>query len=314
MRKIKYTLGECMVPQGCVLALGFFDGVHLGHRELLEFTVDEAARRGLPSAVFTFSYGGGIKAGIQPIYTEQERELLLSSIGIEVLIEADFPSVKDVSPEQFIRETLLCDLRTEVAVVGYNYRFGAKGAGDAAFLRQAMEKRGGEVKVFDEFTCDGVAVSSTRIRGLLTSGDVKTAWCLLGLPYFLSGKVEHGRRDGTRFGYPTINVPARKGAVEIRKGVYLTAVKLGENLYTGLTNVGECPSFGRREYHTETFLTDFSGDAYGMETKVYFLHFLRDEMCFSSADELGEQIEKDCAMAQILKGELKWQELGRSLL
>ena len=314
MKKIKYTLGECMVPQGCVLALGFFDGVHLGHRELLKFTSEEAARRGIPSAVFTFSYGGGIKSGIQPIYSEEERELLLSSLGIEILIEADFASIKDVSPERFIKQSLLCDLRTEVAVVGYNYRFGAKGAGDASLLQQIMTECGAKARVFDEFTYDGVTVSSTRIRALLTEGNVKTAGRLLGLPYFLSGKIEHGRKDGTRFGYPTINVPARKGAVEIRKGVYLTAVKLGEKLYTGLTNVGECPSFGKREYHTETFLTDFSGDAYGMETKVYFLRFLRDELYFSSPDELGEQIKKDCAQAQMLKGELKWQELGQSLL
>ena len=314
MKKIKYTLGECIIPQRCVLALGFFDGVHICHRELLEFAVREAERRGVPSAVFTFSYGGGIKAGIQPIYTEKERELLLSSLGIEILIEADFASLRELSPERFIKETLLCDLRTELAVVGYNYRFGAGGAGDSHLLQRIMSDCGAEVKIFDELTYDGVTVSSTRIRALLTEGDVKTAGRLLGLPYFISGKIEHGRRDGTRFGYPTINVPARKNALKIRKGVYLAAVKIGKKLYTGLTNVGECPSFGKREYHTETFLLDFSGDIYGMETKVYFLRFLRDELCFSSADELGEQIKKDCAMAQSIKGELKWQELGQSLL
>ena len=151
MKKIKYTLGECIIPQRCVLALGFFDGVHICHRELLEFAVREAERRGVPSAVFTFSYGGGIKAGIQPIYTEKERELLLSSLGIEILIEADFASLRELSPERFIKETLLCDLRTELAVVGYNYRFGAGGAGDSHLLQRIMSDCGAEVKVHQDF-------------------------------------------------------------------------------------------------------------------------------------------------------------------
>ncbi len=313
MRTVKYKLGERIAERGCVLALGFFDGVHVGHRELLDFTVKEAARRGVPSAVFTFAYGGGVKTSSAPIYSEREREELFASLGIEISIVADFSELRGLSPEEFVRDVITEDVGASLAVVGYNYRFGHRGAGDAERLSLIMRGYEREVKVFDELTLDGREVSSTVIRALLEAGDVREARRLLGAPYFLKGEVVHGRADGRKFGYPTINIPMREGSARLRRGVYLTAVKIGEKLYTGLTNVGECPSFGAREYHTESFLSDFEGDAYGMETKVYFLDFLRDERVFSSAEELGGQIEKDRERAERIKGEIKWQELGQSL-
>lgn len=313
MKRVKYRIGTRLQERGCVLALGFFDGVHRGHRELIEFAVCEAHRRGVPSCVFTFAYGGGIKADCPPIYSEVERDELFSSLGLDYVFVADFPELRDLSPEEFVKTVISDDLGAELAVVGYNYRFGHLGRGDAARLREIMRQSGGDAKVFDEFTLNGAVVSSTRIRELLEEGRVDLAHEMLSVPYFLTGHVEHGRADGRRFGYPTINVPARKNAIRLRRGVYLTAVVIGEKLYTGLTNVGECPSFGSREYHSESFLLDFSGDAYGMETKVYFLHFLREERVFSSARELSEQIEKDREIAEKIKGEKKWQELGLSL-
>lgn len=313
MRTVKYKLGDRITERGCVLALGFFDGVHIGHRELLDFTVKEAARRGVASAVFTFAYGGGIKPSSAPLYGEREREELFASLGVEISIVADFSELRGLSPEEFVRDVIIGDVGASLAVVGYNYRFGHRGAGDARRLSLIMREHGREVKVFDELTLDGREVSSTGIRALLEAGSVREAWRLLEVPYFLSGTVVHGRSDGRRLGYPTINIPMRESSARLRRGVYLTAVKIGEKLYTGLTNVGECPTFGAREYHTESFLSDFTGDAYGMQTKVYFLDFLRDEQVFSSAEELTRQIEKDREKAEKIKGEIKWQELGRSL-
>lgn len=313
MRTVKYKRGEELCPRGSALALGFFDGVHIGHRALLEHTVARAKRLGVESAVFTFAFGGGIKAGSTPIYTEEEREELFASLGIELCVIADFRELRDMTAEDFIENVVLGDLSAELCVVGYDYKFGRGGIGTAELLCEMMEKRGREAHVVEALVSRGEPVSSTRVRAFLEAGDVRAAWELLGEPYFVSGTVEHGREDGRRFGYPTINIPARKGAVRLRSGVYLTAVRIGGKLYTGLTNAGECPSFGKREYHTESFLTDYSGNAYGMETKVYFLSFLREETIFSSARQLGEQIEKDRLMAEKIKGDLKWQELGQSL-
>ena len=313
MQVIKYKRTEALRTRGAVVALGFFDGVHLGHRALLERAVKEAARLGTESAVFTFAYGSGIKPKSPPIYSEREREELFASLGIDLCIVADFDELKSLGADEFISSVLLGHIGAAVAVVGYDYRFGRGGAADAAYLAAGLSAGGCRTVVLDAYMLHGEPVSSTRVRSCLEDGDVRSAWELLGEPYFVVGSVQHGRADGRRFGYPTVNVCVPDGAVHLRAGVYLTAVRLGEKLYTGLTNAGECPSFGRREYHTESFLTDFTGDAYGMEAKVYFLAFLRDERVFSSAEELGKQIELDRTRAEKIKGELKWQELGQSL-
>ncbi len=310
LKTVEYKLGEKYAERGCALALGFFDGVHKGHRELLAKTVAEARKRGVFSAVFTFRYGGGLKGGRNMIYSEREREELLSSLGIDVCFIADFSELKNMTPKDFVKKTVVGDIGAAFASVGYNYRFGRGGTGDARKLSELMRQEGAETFVFDAYTEGGEPVSSTRVRSSLESGRIEEANAMLGVPYFISGTVEHGRGDGKRFGFPTVNTAVEEGRVRLKSGVYLTAVKIGEKLYTGLTNAGECPSFGKRSYHAETFLLDFSDDVYGMEIKVYFLSFLREERVFSSAGELALQIEKDRAVARERMKNIKWQEIG----
>ncbi len=298
MKTIKYNLGEKYDTRECVVALGFFDGVHLGHRELLKFTVSEARRLGVASAVFTFAYGGGIKADSPKIYSDREREELFSSLGIDVCFVADFASLSGVCAEDFIRRCIREDIGAVCAVAGYNFRFGQGGLGDASQLSRLMEETGGRARIFEPFLADGSPVSSTRVRALMQEGRIEAASRLLGTPYFLVGRVEHGRADGRTLGFPTLNVSVSEQRSHLRQGVYLTSVEIDGKFYTGLTNVGECPSFGRREYHTETFLLDFDKEVYGMETKVYFLSFLRDEQKFSSPEDFKKQIERDCELAR----------------
>lgn len=310
MQKTEYAPGKAYGTKGCVLALGFFDGVHEGHRELLRRTVAEAKSRGTSSAVFTFSYDGGIKSEVPRIYSERERDMLFAELGIDVCIAADFGAVSGVSADDFVLGVIKEEIGADVVVAGYNYRFGHRGAGDARKLAELMRSFGAEALILDAYMLDGEPVSSTRVRALLTEGDVLGARRLLGAPYFLGGTVEHGRADGRKFGFPTINLSVPKGRARLRHGVYLTAVKIGEKLYTGLTNVGECPTFEKREYHAETFVLDFERDVYGMEAELYFLDFIREERVFSSASELGEQIRADEKAARERMKEIKWQELG----
>ena len=309
MQVIKYELGTRLLG-GCVVALGFFDGVHLGHRSLLKCARDKARSLGVPLAVFTFAHGGGIKAGAPLIYSERDREELFAELGVDAVAVADFAQLRDLSAEEFVDKVLIGDLGALVAVAGYDYRFAKYGKADALVLSTLMAARGLYAEIVEEYRLSERTVSSSEIRGLLEGGKVEDARELLGAPFFISGTVVHGRADGKGFGYPTINIGVREGAVKLKRGVYLTAVKMGEKLYTGLTNVGECPSFGAREYHTETYLLDFEGDAYGMETKVYFLSFLREERVFTSLGELKEQIAIDLKKATEIKGDRKWQELG----
>ncbi len=310
MRIVKYELGKGCGTDGCVLALGFFDGVHLGHRKLIDSAVSEAGRRGVLSAVFTFAYGGALKDGAAMIYSEGERERLLSLAGIDVCIVGDFEELRGLSPEDFIKGTVVSDIGADLVVAGYDYRFGHLGSGDTKSLSEFMRKEGKDALIFDAVMQDGKPVSSTRVRTCLENGDIKKANRMLGLPYFLTGTVEHGRGDGRCLGYPTLNIPVPKGRAMPRRGVYLTAAKIGGKLYTGLTNAGECPTFGKREYHTETHVLDFCEDIYGREAELYFLDFIREERDFFSKEELKEQIKKDCDTARGLKEKIKWQEFG----
>ena len=310
MQVKKYKQGAHFENGGCVVALGFFDGVHLGHRALLERAREKAHTLGVPFWVFTFAHGGGIKEGAPLIYSERDREELFSSLGADAVLAADFKELRDLSPEEFIEKVIVGDLGAVCAVAGYDYKFGKHGRADAADLSRLMAERGLEAEIVDEYRICDRAVSSSGIRALLEEGRIEEANELLGAPFFISGTVVHGRADGKGFGYPTINIGVGDGAVKLKRGVYLTAVKMGEKLYTGLTNVGECPSFGAREYHAETYLLDFEGDAYGMETKVYFLSFLREERVFCGLSELQEQIKNDLIKANEIKGDKKWQELG----
>ena len=230
MKTVKYKLGEKYPERGCALALGFFDGVHLGHRELLCRAVCAAKEKGTSSAVFTFSYGGGIKSGQAMIYSDKEREELFTSIGIDVCFVADFADLKDLSPERFVFETIVGDIGASTVFAGYNYRFGKNGAADATELSRLMTACGGEAVIFEPFTCEGRPVSSTRVRALLEGGEIEDANAMLGLPYFVRGAVEHGRGDGRGFGYPTVNISVGKERVRLKRGVYLTAVKIGDEV------------------------------------------------------------------------------------
>ncbi len=310
MKTVKYRLGEAYGTRGCVLALGFFDGVHLGHRSLISSAAQEAKRLGVPSAVLTFAYGGGLKKDSAMIYSEKERELLLSAARIDICFVADFSELRALSPVDFVNRSVISDIGAAVAVAGYDYRFGYKGAGDAELLAELMELSGRRARISDAYMYGGEPVSSTRVRTSLENGDMEAANKMLGVPYFISGTVEHGRGDGRRFGFPTVNLSVSEDRARLMRGVYLTAVKIGEKLYTGLTNVGECPTFGSRKYHAETYISDFSGDIYGQDVRVYFLSFIRKERVFSSAEELSRQIEKDCAAAREIKEKIKWQEIG----
>ncbi len=301
MKTIKYRLGESTPERGAVVALGFFDGVHQGHRSLISGAVKEAERRGAPSAVFTFAYGGGVKGERAMIYTEEEREELISGLGVDFCFVADFGELRGLSPEDFVNMTLVGDIGAKVAVIGYDYRFGRLGEGDGSLLSALLEKRGGETLIFDAVMQNGAPVSSTRVRASLRAGDIRGANEMLGAPYFLSGTVEHGLGKGQSLGYPTLNISVPEGRVRLRSGVYITEVKIGENLYTGLTNVGECPTFEKREYHAETYILDFSSDIYGKRADIRFLEFIRDERVFSSVRDFCEQIEKDCAQAREYK-------------
>ena len=298
----KKTGGEC------VLALGFFDGVHIAHRELILAARSAAEERGLPFGIFSFS--GGIKGGSARIYTEREKCEIFASLGAHFTVLADFSAIKDCSAESFVKDILVGELKCSLCVAGFNFRFGRGALGDASLLSSLMREAGGDAIIKSEVTEGGLTVSSTRIRDLLLSGDIKRANALLGSPYYIKGRVERGRGVGRTLGFPTLNLPFDGGVALPRCGVYSSAVALGSKIYSAITNIGTCPTFEGRPVHSESYIFDFEGNAYGEEVKVFLLDFLREEMAFSSVEELKMQINIDKNKIILANGDKKWQELG----
>ena len=177
-------------------------------------------------------------------------------------------------------------------------------------LTSLMKASGGEAIIFDEYTYGGITVSSTLIREHLTEGRMREAAELLGEPYFLTGIVSHGDGRGRSLGLPTVNTDIPEEKLLPRIGVYRSAVRIGEEFFSGVTNVGACPTFGERATHAETYILDFSKELYGEEIRVYLLEFLREEKQFGSADDLIMQIKLDINYTKERNGASKWQELG----
>ena len=291
-------------PKGeCALALGFFDGVHAAHRNLIITAKAEAEKRGLPLGIFTFNSDSGIKSDIKRLYNDSEKLEMLEKLGADFVVSADFDSIKGLCPEDFVKSCLVSDVGCTLCVAGFNFRFGHKAAGDSDQLVKLMRESGGDAVIEEELKIDGKTVSATEIRGLIESGDVKSAKALLGTPYFIEGTVAHGNSVGHTLGYPTVNIELPEERVRPARGVYRSSVTIDGTAYTALTNIGVCPTFESRSEHAETYILDFSGDLYERRVRVYLLDFLREEKKFTSADELLSQIEKDKIQALRENGE-----------
>lgn len=309
MNIYKYKPNQAIGLQNAVIALGFFDGVHIAHRELIKTTLEIARKEGLTPAVFTFTAEGEIKKNTPRLYSTEERLYILECLGIENVILVDFDDIADLSAEDFVTKSLIEHFGARAVVAGYNFRFGKGARGNAEMLTRLMEENGGRAIVKDEITRDGRTISTTLIRSYLTEGRVDTARELLVTPYFISGRVESGNRVGKTLGFPTINIPLSEGGINLRRGVYLTAVKIGENIFKGLTNVGTCPTFNERKMHTETYILDYNSEIYGEEVKIFFLEFMRDEERFESPDALKDEINKNINDA-MKRSFITWQEIG----
>ena len=302
--------GKIAHGSGCVLAIGFFDGVHIAHRDLLRHAKDLAEERNLPFGVFTFRTDGRIKAGAPRIYTDEQKAGIFAGLGVDFTIFADFDAISGASPEEFVKEILVSDLNCRACVAGFNFRFGKNAGGSADDLIRLMQESHGEAFIKKEIIYEDRTVSASRIRELLADGKIKDANILLGAPYSIRGVVSHGESLGRRLGYPTVNLDIHDGFSTPKSGVYRCAAVIGESIYPALTNVGICPTFGGRKLHSETHILNFSGDLYGETIDVFFLDFMREEKAFSTQEQLIMQINVDKNKAISENGDITWQELG----
>ena len=295
---IPCCLNSTRLFEGSVVVLGLFDGVHLGHRELFSRAAQIAKDRGVKLGAFTFRSTDSIKSTAERIYPDTEKLRIFSELGVDYTVIADFKSVKNLSPRLFAESVIVDAIGASVAVSGYNFRFGNKACGDASTLAYLMRELGGEAVAVDEVRLDNMTVSSTGIRRLLTLGDVKRAAAMLGAPYSVRGSVEHGDERGRELGFPTVNLHFAEGCIIPRHGVYRAEISVGEKCYTGIANVGACPTFGKRTAHLECHLFEFSDNIYGEEILVSLTDFIRGEAKFSSKAELLSQINRDIEEAK----------------
>lgn len=284
---------ECRFAAPSAIALGNFDGVHIGHQRLFD-----ALESDIPRAVFTFS-DLRTKGLISPL---EKRLDLIHSCGVKYALVCDFAEVRALTPEQFA-DLLFCDLGVVRTVCGYNFTFGAGGHATAADLAALSEARGAQTVIVPPVEIDGAAVSSTRIRGLIRAGDMPAASRLLGRPYGFTLPVVHGKRLGHAMGYPTVNQLLPDCLEMPRFGVYASRCFVRGREHFAVTNVGVRPTVDGDSVSAETHIFDCSDDLYGEDVQLELCTFLRDERRFSSIEELFEQIARDtCAAKAVFDG------------
>ena len=286
-----------------VVALGMFDGVHLGHRALMTRLLEEAKRLGAIPAVYTFSnhplevLGGNVRL----LSSTRERNMLLRSLGAQRVESVPFTrEMAHLSTEQFI-DLLYEKWDVRGLVVGYNYTCGDRGAGTPQTLREIGLRRGFTVSVVEPVQFEGEPVSSTRIRESVERGDVTLAEKLLMRRYTLAGTVVQNKRIGRRIGFPTANIEQDARRVIPADGVYASLASVGGMVHRAVTNIGTNPTVNGEKRTIETHLIDFDADIYGQERTIAFRKRLRGEVVFETLDELKEQIRKDVEQETLLK-------------
>ena len=281
------------------IALGFFDGVHLGHGALLRAVAEDAQRDGhLPVALTFDTHPDRSVRGALLTTPEERRELMQRFYGIENVCVLPFDDALRNTPwETFALDTLLGKLNAAALVCGEDFRFGRGAEGTAKLLADFCAAHGVACRVVPQVCLDGAPVSSTRIRKCLQEGSFEDALRLLGHPYLLLGEVVHGRHVGGRLGFPTANLTL-KDRLPLPYGVYAATVELDGSSYTAVTNVGVHPTVGALSAPVaESWLQDFDGDLYGKEIALYLHAFLRPERRFADESALRAQIAEDQSSA-----------------
>lgn len=290
------------LSHGTGVALGNFDGLHLGHMALIDRVIRICQDKGYQSLVYTFrNHPENMisNAVVTPlINTNETKAKILSDSGLDFLYFENFDQEMMMrSPEKFIKEIIVEKLNAKLVVVGFHYHFGHKGLGDTKLLKEICDKYSIEVHIVPPVKIDGTIVSSSVIRQLIQEGEMEQAARFLGRKFSIVGKVERGKNLGSKIGFPTINLIPDQALVIPANGVYLTYTILNECKYPSITNVGRNPTVENKGTRVETHLLDFNGNLYEQEVTIQFIKKTRDEIKFSGIGELARQISLDVQFA-----------------
>ena len=291
---------SCVLNSKTAVALGLFDGVHLGHQQVIKAAA-EFKKKGLSAGVFTFktntvtSKGGKIDA----ILSDRLKAEKFCELGAEFVFSPEFGKCKELSPEDFVKEILVKKLNAGAVVCGYDFRFGKGAQGDCKALKDFGKKYGFETVVVEPMRCEGEIVSSTFIRELVREGKIAKANKLMGGRFPMELEVVHGQAVGRTWNFPTINQIIPENQVKPKFGVYCSRVLMDGRWYDGVTNIGIKPTV---EVKTgplaETFIMGYEGDLYGRILRLELFEFIRAEKKFASLEELKAEIADNKRFAQ----------------
>ncbi len=288
--------------QNTSVALGFFDGVHRGHRRVLCAAAKERENGLLPVCLTFAESPKSVIAGkpLPLLMTRADKLRALEQIGMEHVVFADFRAMMHLSARDFFQQILVDTLRAKRLFCGFNYRFGKHAEGDTAMLQALCGEFGVTLTVMPPETDGGEVVCSTLIKRLISEGDVRRANALLCAPFGFSQTIRHGRHLGHRLGTPTINQPLVKELIVPKFGVYASRVTLEDGkTYCGVTNIGVKPTVGGKTPLSETWMPDYTGgEIYGQTADVRLLGFIRAERKFGSLDELKDEILRNSEAAK----------------
>lgn len=287
---------EFSLPEGSAVAIGKFDGVHLGHRKLIGKIIEQKKENRL-ATIFTFDtsaaafFGGDEKE----LTTIAEKRRIFEEMGVDVLIE--FPLNRETAatePEDFVQKYLVAQMKTEYVCAGDDLSFGKNGSGNYELLARYADRYGYRTELIDKVKIDGEAVSSTRVREAVRMGSMEVAARMLGAPYSVSGRVKHGRKFGRTIGMPTANLIPDQDKLLPPNGVYYSCVIIDGQMCRGISNIGCKPTVDDGQtVGVETYLYDFEGDLYDKDITVCLLAFRRPEMKFDSIELLKRQMQED---------------------
>ncbi len=297
--KIIADTKEFRLEHDTAIAIGKFDGVHVGHRRLLEEILAQK-EKGLEACVFTFDPPPAVLFGSsdgKELTTREEKRNVFARMGVDVLIE--FPLTFEtaaISPEDFVRKILAKQMKAKFIAAGTDLSFGAKGAGNAALLRSLGPELGFSVKTIEKVCLEGVEVNSTYIREQLKVGNIETVNAFLGAAYTVTGVVQHGNRIGRTIGFPTVNLSPSDNKLLPPNGVYYSEVLAGGKVYRAISNIGYKPTVTEEKVlGVESYLYDFEEEIYDETIEVYLHAFRRPEQRFDSLDGLKAQLAEDIA-------------------
>lgn len=283
------------------IALGSFDGLHLGHLSLINKVCNEAQKNGGKSIVYTFRNHprAVLNKNDAPrlLMDNDEKAQILEDYGVDMVYFQEFNlEFMQMNPRQFI-EFLIEKFNAKGLVVGFNYKFGYKNMGNTELLKELQKEYGFKLFIMEPFKYKDEVISSTRIRRCIENGDIFEAYKMLSHPFKLSGNVMHGRKIGRTIGFPTANLNYNKKFILPAIGVYYTNVKVNNNIYKGITSVGNNPTVEGKSLTIETHILDFNEDIYDKKIEVFFVKKIRNEKKFNGIEQLKDQLERDKSFA-----------------